>query len=141
MRERDVALEVVRWVDPELPRELDALISEAVGSGYAWASQFHETWLFRPFTREGEALLLAWREHRLLAMGAITADPYVDDPTTGRLRFIYVRQMARRQGIANRLVEDCLALAKGHWLAARLYGLHGFQPSGADPRATHTLTL
>src|SRR5271169_3789953 len=77
--------------------------------------------------------------------------PVVDDPTTGRLRFIYVRQTARRRGIADRMVGDCLALARGRWrtlrlhtdnaFAARLYERHGFQPSASNPRATHTMAL
>ena len=144
-------LEVTRWSEPELPACLDILVSEAVRSGHAWASHFHAAWRSRPFTGEGEGLFLASDGKRLLAMAAISADPFVDDVSTGRLRFIYVRQTARRQGIADRLVGDCLALARGRWrtlrlhtdnaVAARLYQRYGFQPSGSDPRATHTMVI
>ena len=151
MGKREVSFEVTRWSEPELPPCLDKLVSEAVSSGHAWASEFQATWMSRPFTDEGEALLLASEGNRLLPMAAITADPFVDDPTTGRLRFIYVRQTARRRGIADRMVGDCLALARGRWrtlrlhtdnaFAARLYERHGFHRSGSDPRATHTMAL
>jgi GNAT superfamily N-acetyltransferase len=149
-------LEVTRWSEPDLPACLDILVSEAVRSGHAWASNFHAAWQSRPFTGEGEALFLVWDGKprdgkRLLAMAVISADPFVNDATTGRLRFIYVRQTARRQGIADRLVGDCLALATGRWrtlrlhtdnaVAARLYERYGFQPSGSDPRATHIMTI
>jgi hypothetical protein len=66
-----------------------------VRSGHAWAANFHAAWRARPFIGEGEALFLAWDGKprdgkRLLAMAAISADPFVDDATTGRLRFIYM---------------------------------------------------
>jgi GNAT superfamily N-acetyltransferase len=154
--EPEAGLEVTRWSEPELPACLDILVSEAVRSGHAWASNFHPAWRSRPFTGEGEALFLAWDRKpwdgkRLLAMAAISADPFVEDTTTGRLRFIYVRETARRRGIADRLVGDCLALARGRWrklrlhtdnaVAARLYEGYGFQPSGSDPHATHIMAI
>ena len=154
--ESEVGFEVTRWSEPELPACLDILVSEAVSSGHAWASNFHAAWQARPFLGEGEALFLAWDGKprdgkRLLAMAVISADPFVDDAATGRLRFIYIRQTARRQGIADRLVGDCLALATGRWrtlrlhtdnaVAARLYERYGFRPSGSDPRATHIMTF
>jgi GNAT superfamily N-acetyltransferase len=144
-------IQVVRWTDPTLPSCIDVLVSEAVNSGHGWASDFHASWQSRPFTGEGEALFLAAEENQLLAMAAITADPYVDDAATGRLRFIYVRGAARRRGIADRLVRECLALANGRWrvlrlhtdnaIAARLYEGYGFRRHGCDSRATHTMTV
>ena len=154
--ESEVGFEVTRWSEPELPACLDILVSEAVSSGHAWASNFHAAWQARPFLGEGEALFLAWDGKprdgkRLLAMAVISADPFVDDAATGRLRFIYIRQTARRQGIADRLVGDCLALATGRWrtlrlhtdnaVAARLYERYGFRPSGSDPRGTHPMAV
>ena len=143
-----VSVEVVRWTEPELPACLDALVVEAVSSGHVWAADLHATWRFRPFTGEGKALFLASEADHLLAMAAISADPFVDDAETGRLRFIYVRQTARRRGIAARLVAKCLARG-GSWrrlrlhtdnaVAEQLYERYGFQPSGADPRATHVM--
>ena len=120
-----------------------------MGSGHAWAADFHATWRSRPFTGKGEALFFASEGGHLLAMAAISADPFVSDAVTGRLRFIYVRQTARRRGIADRLVAKCLARGGGRWrrvrlhtdnpAAARLYMRHGFQPSEADPSATHVM--
>ena len=146
---QQVGVKVVRWTKPELPACLDALVAEAVGFGHAWASDLHETWQSRPFTGEGEALFLASQADGLLAMAAISADPFVNNAETGRLRFIYVRQTARRRGIADQLVAACLARSEGRWrrlhlhtdnsAAARLYERYGFQPSGSEPRATHVL--
>jgi GNAT superfamily N-acetyltransferase len=149
--EEQANLDVIRWTELELPEGLEMLVSEAVVSGHAWAANFHAAWRSRPFTNVGEALLLASSGTNLLGMAALTADPFVEDATTGRLRFIYVRHTARRQGVAERLVRDCLALARGRWrtlrlqtdnaFAARLYERHGFRPSASDPRATHTMAL
>jgi GNAT superfamily N-acetyltransferase len=142
---------VTRWSESDLAAGVDILVAEAVHSGHAWASNFHPAWRSRPFTGEGEALFLAWDGKRFLAMAAISADRFVNDATTGRLRFIYVRQTARRQGIADRLVGDCLALATERWrtlrlhtdhaVAARLYERYGFEPSGSDPYATHAMAV
>ena len=143
---------LVRWRDPDrLPVALDALVSEAVDSGNPWVSNLHAAWRSRPFVGPGEALFLASEGGQLLATAAITVDPYMGDATVGRLRFIYVRETARRRGIADRLVEECLRLAEGNWrklrlhtdntVAARLYERYGFQASGADPRATHVMAI
>jgi GNAT superfamily N-acetyltransferase len=151
MDERQAGVEIVRFGELELPACIDELISEAVRSGHVWASDFHAVWLARPFMGEGEALFLAWQGDRLLAMAAVSVDPFVDDAAVGRLRFIYVRQTARRRGIADGLVERCLALARGRWrrlrlhtdnpVAAQLYERYGFEPSGSDPRATHVMEI
>jgi GNAT superfamily N-acetyltransferase len=144
-------VEVVRWTHSELPPSLGELVSEAVLSGHAWASKFHAAWRSGPFTSPGEALFLTFEGNQLLAMAAICADPFVDDATTGRLRFIYVRSSARRRGLADRLVKDCLTLARGRWrklrlhtdsaVAARLYERYGFRPTVSDPRATHVMDV
>lgn len=144
-------IDIVRWIEADLPETVSALISEAVDTGHVWASDFHAAWRTRPFLGRGEALLLASDEHQLLAMAVISADPHVEDPDTGRLRFIYVRRSARRQGLADRLVIACLERAGNRWrrirlhtdspVAARLYERYGFRPAGADPRATHILEL
>lgn len=144
-------VDVIRWTGAELPEAVSALISEAMDTGHIWASDICAAWRTRPFLGRGEALLLASDGHQLLAMAVISADPHVDDPDVGRLRFIYVRRSARRQGLADRLVGACLERAGKRWrrirlhtdsaIAARLYERHGFHPSETDPRATHTLDL
>lgn len=143
---------MIQWKDPDhLPKSLDALVSEAVRSGHKWASDLYTAWRSRPFTGRGEALFLACEGGKLSGMAVISADPFVNDATTGRLRFIYVRETARRRGIAERLVDECLRVATGNWhtlrlhtdneAAARIYERHGFRASGADPRATHVMAI
>jgi GNAT superfamily N-acetyltransferase len=143
-------LELVRWTDPgHLPSSLQALISEAVHGGHEWVSNLEEAWLQRPFIDPGEALFFTFKNVQVVAMAAISADPFVSDPAVGRLRFVYVREIARRRGIGERLLDECLALAKGHWqtlrlhtsneVAARMYERRGFLPISGDPRVTHIM--
>src|SRR3569623_1346072 len=133
------------------PLSVSELMSEAVRSGHERASNFHTAWTSGPFTGPGEALFLAFEAGHLLGMAVISADPFVSEATVGRLRFIYVREAARRRGVGDRLVAECLSLALGHWqtlrlhtdnvAAARIYERHGFEASSEDPRATHVMRI
>ena len=144
-------MEILRWHSAELPSAIDTLLKEALATDHEWAAEFKPAWQAHPFIGDGEALLLAWQGADVLAMAAVSADPHVADGQTGRLRFIYVRMAARRQGIAERLVSDCLMLSRGHWrklrlhtdnpVAARLYERYGFEAAPGEVRATHILDM
>ena len=143
--------EIVRWTEPGLPDDVEALIADAAAEGIVWAADFPADWRARPFLEECEALFLARDGGALLAMAVLSADPFVGDGETGRLRYIYVREAARRRGLAERFVTLCLERARGRWRrlrlhtdnprAAALYERYGFRPSGEDPCATHVLDL
>ncbi|MBZ9936723.1 GNAT family N-acetyltransferase [Mesorhizobium sp. BR1-1-16] len=140
-------IEIIHWRDPVLPVALDQLLREAIETENEWAADFRPAWEARPFIDAGEALFLARDGQQLLAMAAISADPFIADGETGRLRFIYVQTSARRRGLADRLVAACLARAAGTWqrlrlhtdnpAAARLYERYGFRPAPGAWRATH----
>ncbi len=144
-------MDIIAWSERDLPAEIEPLLREAAGSGHDWVADLRPAWRAGPFTGDGEALLLAWEGADLLAMAAISADPFVEGGATGRLRFIYVRESARRRGIADRLVAGCLARAAGRWKrlrlhtdnpdAARLYARHGFRPAPGEVRATHVMEM
>ena len=150
MEHRDADVKLVQWTEPgSLPSSLPALIAEAVHSGYDWVSNLQEAWRQRPFIGQGEALFLALENLQVVAIAAITADTFVNDPAVGRLRFVYVREIARGRGIGEKLLDACLTLAKGNWrtlrlhtsneVAARMYERRGFLPIAGDPRVTHIL--
>jgi hypothetical protein len=144
-------MDLIRWTGSGLPAGIDELLSEALQSGETWISTFESDWHARPFLEDGEALFLALKAQAPLAMAVLSADPFVDDPTVGRLRYIYVRKAARRHGIGEMLLGACLARARGYWrilrlhtenaVAARMYERRGFRPFAGDDRATHVLTL
>jgi GNAT superfamily N-acetyltransferase len=146
-----LTVEILRWSERALPADIEPLCAEAAAAGYAWSADFPADWGRRPFLDEGEALFLAREDGELLAMAVLSADPFVADDRTGRLRYIFVREAARRRGLAERFVRLCLERARPRWRrlrlhtdnprAAALYERHGFRPSAVDPRATHVLEM
>lgn len=138
---------IVRWDRPELPEGLADLLSEALAEGMAWISTFPDEWARRPFLDAGEALLVALWDGRPVAMAAISLDGLAEDPDTGRLRYVFVGAAARRKGLAEALVRECLAIADTRWrrvtlhtdnpVAAALYGRFGFVPVSGGGRVTH----
>lgn len=87
---------------------------------------------------------------RLVSIGGVTPDPYVDDVDVGRLRHVYVHPSARRGGLGRALVEHLeeRARARYAWLqlrtdteaAARFYERLGYLPIHSKS-ATHRRAL
>jgi ribosomal protein S18 acetylase RimI-like enzyme len=81
----------------------------------------------------------------------LNVDPYVDDPTIGRVRHLYVLVRRRRSGIGEQLVADVIEAARGRFerlhlrttnlTAARLYERLGFRRTGEGRDRTHVLDL
>jgi GNAT superfamily N-acetyltransferase len=102
------------------------------------------------FDGEGELLLGAFRDERLVGCGGISFDPYNPRPGLGRVRHVYVLSGHRGQGIGRLLMERLLAHARRHFRclrlttqrpeAAGLYVSLGFAPVGG-PKQTHRLEL
>jgi GNAT superfamily N-acetyltransferase len=89
----------------------------------------------------------AWRAEELVAIGGLTRDPYVESPSVGRLRHLYVRKSERRRGIGRALVTALEQVAIGRFelvrlrtdtvAAARFYEALGYQPLVKNESATH----
>ena len=87
---------------------------------------------------------------RLVAVGGVTPDPYLDDASTGRLRHLYVRPDARGGGIGAELVAqlerraatayESLRLRTDSARAARFYDRLGYHAVPSDS-ATHVRKL
>jgi N-acetylglutamate synthase-like GNAT family acetyltransferase len=73
------------------------------------------------FSQPGEALFIATREDRLIAIGGVNIDPYALSTRAGRIRRVYVHPQERRHGVATRLMQAIEAHAQGHFDALRLY--------------------
>ncbi len=73
------------------------------------------------FDRPGEALFAAWIDARLVGVGGLSRDPYLDAPRLGRVRRLYVHPRHRRVGVGAALVRAVEAAAGGHFDRLRLY--------------------
>ena len=139
----------------QLPLEgFDELVQEASAEGYAFLATAGNEWASGEsrFSRPGEAFYAVvaseQEQERLVAVGGLNQDPFLNTPEIGRLRRIYVRAPFRRQGVGALLVASMLADARQSFravrlradnaAAARLYETFGFLPY-SDPHATHIL--
>jgi len=102
------------------------------------------------FNRPGECFMGAFAAERLVGVGGLNIDPYLDRADAGRLRHVYVLGDWRRRGIGRMLVNRLLAEARRSFAEVRLrtdtddaagfYMRCGFRPAD-DAGASHTLTL
>lgn len=117
------------------------LVERLVTDWNAWSNRFDV---------HGEVLLGARRDGRLVAVGGLNRDPYVDDPTVGRIRHVYVHPEARGEGVGRQLVSELVNRARRHFRRVRVragppgadvfYERLGFDRS-PEPDATHHLVL
>jgi N-acetylglutamate synthase-like GNAT family acetyltransferase len=102
------------------------------------------------FDRTGEQFLLAFAGNRVVGVGGLNHDPYVESAEIGRLRHLYVLNDWRRKGVGRALVERLLQSARGTFTIVRtrartkeasvFYDLCGF--SGIhDDAASHAIAI
>jgi GNAT superfamily N-acetyltransferase len=91
----------------QLPTDFDTIRLEARAEGHKFLDRLANDWVSGVirFDRPGEALLAAYSDEILAAIGGITIDPVVLDAL--RMRRFYVRPAFRRDGIGR---EIALAL-------------------------------
>lgn len=105
-----------------LPPSLAELEMEASSRGFSMIRRLREEWESGAsrFDGHGELLLGAFREDRLVATAGLSRDPYLNDPSIGRVRHVYVLERERGVGIAKALMMRILAHAQGHFRMLRL---------------------
>jgi GNAT superfamily N-acetyltransferase len=131
-----------------LPKDLSALELESLATGFGMVKRLRLAWEdgSNRFDGEGEIFLGAFDDGRLIGVGGLSRDPYLDDARTGRVRHVYVLKDERRTGIGRRLVGqildhartafDRVRLSTAH--AAEFYEALGFAPTDEEG-ATHRL--
>jgi GNAT superfamily N-acetyltransferase len=132
--------------------ELAPLVSEADREGHAFVRRLWNDWESgeNRFHHEGEALFGAFSGDRLIGVGGLNRDPYMQADGIGRLRHLYVAIDARRRGAGRLLVERIVAEAKGSFAVLRLrtpsadaaafYCRLGFVETDEDA-ATHVMRI
>ncbi|MDX1747365.1 MAG: GNAT family N-acetyltransferase [Halobacteriales archaeon] len=134
------------------PPDLGNLIELASGEGHSFVLRTRVEWLdgTNRFDRPGEGFFLATAQGIVVGMGGLNVDPFLSDPTVGRLRHLFVAPEQRRLGIGRSLVQVCLDHVAGHFVRVRLrtfdprassfYRSVGFDSVDEDA-ATHTIAL
>ena len=108
VRTGGVPLVQLQPVVDELPADFATVRAEARAEGYRFLDRLASDWASGAmrFDRPGEALLAAYSDGVLGAVGGITLDPIVPDAL--RMRRFYVRPAFRRTGIGREIARALL---------------------------------
>lgn len=136
-----------------LPRDVKSLIGISVAEGHDLVDRLVRDWDAESnrFDRPGEVLLEVRLDGRLVAIGGLNRDPYIDDPDVGRIRHVYVIPEARELGIGRTLVTALVDHARGGFTRVRLrtnrpeasqfYLRLGFEETSDEEDSTHQIRL
>jgi GNAT superfamily N-acetyltransferase len=135
---------------PDLTELLDCSLAEGHGLIRRTITEFESGQ--NRFDRPGEALYVARdTTGRIVGICGLNIDPYLEDPTVGRVRHLYVLPSHRRQGIARALVDAVITAARGRFCLLRirtrnpaadaLYCSAEFAVVKRDEYATHQMAL
>ncbi len=96
---------VIRPVNLPVPG-LDDLQAEASAEGFQFIDTLIEQWSTgeNRFNQPGEILLGILENDILIAIGGLNLDQFLNDPSIGRIRRVYVRRAWRSQGSGRALV-------------------------------------
>jgi N-acetylglutamate synthase-like GNAT family acetyltransferase len=145
------SFEIERFVS-DRPPDIGELRRESVSEGHAFVERAFVEWVegINRFDREGEGFFLARSNAAVVGMCGLNIDPFLGDPSVGRLRHLYVPIASRRNRIGSHLVAACLDLAAMSFgpvrlrtfnsQAAKFYEHTGFGKV-EEETATHSLCL
>lgn len=132
-----------------LPEGIGPLLRVSRAEGHDLVERLVDDWEdgSNRFDRPGEVALEARLGSRLVGVGGLNRDPYLDDPTVGRIRHVYVSPDARGLGVGRVLVMSLVEHARGHFSRVRLragpaeasgfYLRLGFDVTPDESDATH----
>ena len=133
--------------------DLEPLLLESIEQGFDFVEKLAAEYISgaNRFDQPGEALFGVYDDQRLIAVGGLNRDPYLQDGHTGRVRHVYVLSTWRRQGVGSRLVQRIIQEARLYYRRLTLrtlnpeaypfYSALGFQTKPSVPNATHHLDL
>ncbi len=136
-----------------LPEDIQSLLRVSREEGHELVERLIDDWAdgSNRFDRPGEVALEARLDSRLVGVGGLNQDPYLDDPSVGRIRHVYVSPDARGLGVGRVLVMSLVEYARGRFSRVRLrtgptgasgfYLRLGFDESPDEADATHQMPL
>jgi GNAT superfamily N-acetyltransferase len=124
-----MALQLVRATDG-LPEDFPVLRAAADAEGHRHMARLEADFASgaQRFDGEGEALLAAYLEGALVAIGGVTQEPANPSGSAMRMRRLYVLPPARRRGVATSIANALLSEALNH---TRLVTVHAGDPGAA----------
>lgn len=132
---------------------LKPLVHEATATGFHALSRLVNDWQSgrNRFDQRGEVIFLATNNGKIVGVCGLNRDPYLGDPTVGRVRHLYVAVEHRRNGVGSRLVRAVMSVAMGRFARLRLrtdspdadafYRSLGFIRFTAEAACSHQVVL
>src|ERR1700733_10028444 len=101
---------------------MESLQSEALAEGFGFIQTLVEQWASAEnrFDAPGEILCGHLDQGLLVAVGALSIDPFSGRPEIGRIRKVYVRPAWRNRGIGRALVPTLVEEARKSFRFVRL---------------------
>jgi ribosomal protein S18 acetylase RimI-like enzyme len=102
---------------------LDKLAIEAQSEGFNFLQRVIDEWKNQTneFSKKGEVLLGIFISELCIGIGGLNVDPYIEDPSIGRIRHVYIAQKHRRRGFATQLLRKIIKMAVMQFELLRLY--------------------
>ncbi len=136
-----------------LPEDVSVLLESSRSEGHNLVERLVDHWRdgSNRFDRPGELACEARLGSKLVAVGGLNQDPYLDDPGVGRVRHVYVVPEARGQGVGRALVMSLVDHARDRFTRVRLrttdpesaefYLQIGFVETHDEEDSTHQIEL
>lgn len=106
-----------------MPKDISIVVDESLGEGYLHMQRLLTDFQSgkNTFNAKGEALFMVRWHEETLGLCGLNQDPYHSQPEWGRVRRMYVRPAARRQGVGSALLQQVLAQSQPYFLVLSLY--------------------
>lgn len=112
----------IRKIDDSNITLLRQLVVESKNEGFSFVQRTVDEWKngINNFSSVGEVLFGVFSQNECIAIGGLNIDPYLNDPTVGRVRHLYVSPSFRRKGIATALLKKIIEKSKKCFKILRL---------------------
>ncbi len=106
----------------DLPDDFLILESESKIEGFRFLEKMKTEWASgkNRFNKTGEALYGIFENDKLVGIGGINIDPYLNEQSIGRVRHLYILKDYRKYGLGSRLVKIILDNGSKSFLKVRL---------------------